>query len=101
MPDPVQPTRSNVSSSVERGTLKVRHTAALLAPPSRAAVICSIVSGSSAWGDSPPFSKWVFRGLGLFGWQGSDEGSLGLEHGAGDPNEAVGDGSERAAMTVA
>src|SRR3954466_3857466 len=20
-------------------------------------------------GDSPPFSKWVFRGLGLFGWQ--------------------------------
>src|SRR5207245_1604216 len=23
-------------------------------------------------GDSPPFSKWVFRGLGLFGWQGSD-----------------------------
>jgi hypothetical protein len=29
------------------------------------------------------------------------EGGLGLEHGAGDANEAVGDGSERAAMTVA
>jgi hypothetical protein len=23
-------------------------------------------------GDSPPFSKWVFRGLGPFGWQGLD-----------------------------
>src|SRR5829696_5481909 len=29
------------------------------------------------------------------------EGGLGLEHGAGDANEAIGDGSERAAMTVA
>ena len=27
---------------------------------------------SAGGGGSPPFSKWVFRGLGLFGWQGSD-----------------------------
>src|SRR3954453_354967 len=50
---PVQPTRARVSSRVERGTLKPRHTLALLAPPSSAAVICSIFSASSAGGRAP------------------------------------------------
>src|SRR5215213_9005922 len=50
---PVQPTRASVSTSVERGTLKVRHTLALLAPPSSAATICSTFSRSSAGGRPP------------------------------------------------
>ena len=50
---PVQPTRARVSSSVERGTLKLRHTLALLAPPSSAETICSTRSGSSAGGRPP------------------------------------------------
>src|SRR4051794_11060662 len=29
-------------------------------------------AGDDVGGDSPPFSKRVFRGLGLFGWQGLD-----------------------------
>ena len=29
-------------------------------------------NGGAPGGDSPPFSKRVFRGLGLFGWQGLD-----------------------------
>jgi len=39
-----------VSIKVERRTWKVRHTAALLAPPSSAAMICSTFSGSIAGG---------------------------------------------------
>jgi len=33
---------------------------------------CRAYYAKTTGGDSPPFSKWVFRGLGLFGWQGSD-----------------------------
>src|SRR3954465_3879704 len=47
---PVQPTRARVSIRVERGPLKPRHTLALLAPASSAAVICSMRSRSSAGG---------------------------------------------------
>ena len=52
-PAPVQPTRARVSSSVERGTLKKRHTLALLAPPSSTETICSTRSGSSVSGRPP------------------------------------------------
>lgn len=55
VPGPVQPIRRSVSMSVERGTLNVRHTDALLAPVSRAVRICSIFSASIA-GGLPPFS---------------------------------------------
>jgi len=42
---PVQPTRTKVSSNVERATLNERHTLALLVPPSSADTICSTRSG--------------------------------------------------------
>ncbi len=50
---PVQPMRSSVPMRVDRGTLNDRHTDALLAPASRAAVICSIVSASMLGGRPP------------------------------------------------
>jgi hypothetical protein len=49
---PAHPMRLSVSISVERGTLKVRHTDALLAPPPSPTMICSILSGSSVGGRS-------------------------------------------------
>jgi hypothetical protein len=49
----VQPIRASVPSRVERGTLKVRQTDALLAPPSSAAVIRSRVSASIIGGRPP------------------------------------------------
>src|SRR4051812_45214942 len=54
-------------------------------------------------GDSPPVSKWVFRGLGLFGPLAGKvriEGSLGLKHGASNADEAIGNRSERAAVAA-
>ena len=51
---PVHPALARVSSSVERGTLKLRHTLALLAPPSSAATMPSGRSGSTV-GRRPPF----------------------------------------------
>jgi len=49
----VQPIRASVPISVERGTLKVRQTDALLAPPSSAAVMRSRVSVSIIGGRPP------------------------------------------------
>jgi hypothetical protein len=49
----VQPIRASVPISVERGTLKVRQTDALLAPPFSAAVIRSRVSVSIIGGRPP------------------------------------------------
>src|SRR4051812_15743818 len=34
--------------------------------------VSKAITSRVAGGDSPPFSKRVFRGLGLFGWQGLD-----------------------------
>jgi hypothetical protein len=52
-PAPVHPVRARVSRSVDRGTWKVRHTLALLAPPSSAAVICSSFSAPIVGGRPP------------------------------------------------
>ena len=52
-PASFQPIRSRLLRSVDRGTLNARHTDALLAPPSRAATICSICSSSSDRGRPP------------------------------------------------
>ncbi|WP_026018745.1 hypothetical protein, partial [Komagataeibacter europaeus] len=53
LPGGVQPIRASVSISVERGTPKLRHIAALLAPPSRATVIAATFSASIAGGLPP------------------------------------------------
>ncbi len=50
---PDHPTRASVSSSVDRATLKLRQTLALLAPPSSAASTCSSCSDPRVGGRPP------------------------------------------------